>query len=100
MGLKTTAFDAADYLETSEAIAAYIDAALETGDAAFIAAALGDVARSEGMTKVAKSSGVARDSLYKSLKEGGNPTLSTFVGVLSSLGLELHVRAVGGGQDG
>lgn len=98
MELKTTAFDAAVYLDSPEAVAAYIDAALETGDAAFIAAALGDVARSEGMTKVARSSGVARDSLYKSLKEGGNPTLSTFVSVLSSLGLELHVRPVGGGR--
>lgn len=98
MRLKTTAFDAADNLDTPEAIAAYIDAALETDDAAFIAAALGDVARSEGMTKVAKSSSVVRDSLHKALKEGCNPTLSTFVGVLSGLGLELHVRAVGDGR--
>ena len=98
MGLETTAFDAADYLDTPEAIAAYIDAALETGDAAFIAAALGDVARAKGMTHLAKTSGVTRDSLYKSLKNGGNPTLSTFVGVLSSLGLELHVRLAGNGR--
>jgi probable addiction module antidote protein len=98
MSLRTTAFDAADYLDSAEAVAAYIDAALETGDAAFIAAALGDVARAKGMTKLAREANVTRDSLYKALKQDGNPTLSTFMGVLSSLGLELHVRPAGDGR--
>ena len=92
MKAKTTLFDAAEYLDSPEMIVAYIDAALETGDAAFIATALGDVAKAKGMTQIAKEAGVTRDSLYKSLKEGGNPTLATVLGVMKSLGLNLTVQ--------
>jgi len=92
MALETTLFDPAEYLDSPEMIAAYLEAVLEEGDPSLIAAALGDVAKAKGMSQIAKDAGVSRDSLYKSLKEGGNPTLGTFVNVLHSLGLNLSVR--------
>ncbi|WP_174803214.1 addiction module antidote protein [Martelella limonii] len=87
-------FDAADYLETPEDIALYLDAVLEEGDAALIAVALGDVARSKGMTAVAREAGVTREALYKALSEKGDPKLSTLLGVLKALGLHLSVKSV------
>jgi probable addiction module antidote protein len=92
MPIETTVFDAANYLDSPETIAAYIEAVLEDGDPSLIASALGDVARAKGVTQIAKDAGLSRDSLYKSLREGGNPTLSTFLGVLRSLGLSITVQ--------
>jgi probable addiction module antidote protein len=92
MALETTLFDPAEYLDSPEMIAAYLEAVLEDGDPSVIAAALGDVAKAKGMSQIAKDAGVTRDSLYKSLKEGGNPTLATVVNVLRSLGLTLSVQ--------
>lgn len=92
MVLETTLFDPAEYLDSPEMIAAYLEAVLEDGDPSLIAAALGDVAKAKGMSQIAKDAGVTRDSLYKSLKEGGNPTLATLVNVLRSLGLTLSVQ--------
>jgi probable addiction module antidote protein len=93
MALETTKWDAADYLDSPEMIAAYIDAALEDGDPALIAAALGDVARAKGMSHVAREAGVTREGLYKALSADGDPRLTTFLGVIKSLGLQLTVRA-------
>lgn len=93
MALETTKWDAADYLDSPEMIAAYIDAALEDGDPAVIAAALGDVARAKGMSKIAKETGVTREGLYKALSADGDPRLTTFLGVIKSLGLHITVRA-------
>ncbi len=90
--LKTRPFDPAKYLGTPEAIAAYLDDAFESGDARIIADALGVVARSAGMAKIAKSAGVGRESLYKTLSEDGNPELSTVLKVLSALGFRLSVE--------
>ncbi|MGV0911324.1 addiction module antidote protein [Martelella sp. FOR1707] len=87
-----TPFDAADYLETPEDIAFYLEAVLEDGDPALIAAALGDVARSKGMSAVSRQAGVTREALYKALSENGDPKLSTLIGVLKALGLQLAVR--------
>jgi probable addiction module antidote protein len=92
MAIETTLFDPAEYLDSPEMIAAYLEAVLEEGDPSLIAAALGDIAKAKGMTQIAKDAGVSRDSLYKSLKEGGNPTLATVVNVLRSLGLSLSVQ--------
>lgn len=92
MALKTTLFDPAEYLDSPEMIAAYIEAVAEEGDPSLLAAALGDVAKAKGMSQIAMDAGVTRDSLYKSLKEGGNPTLATVVNVLRSLGLTLSVQ--------
>ena len=93
MPLETTKFDIQDYLRTPEQQVAYIEAALEENDLAFLAKALGDVARARGMTQVAKDAGVTREALYRALSEKGDPRLSTFLGVLSSLGLKLKIAA-------
>ena len=87
---ETRPWNAADYLSTEAEVVAYIDAAFEDGDPALIAAALGDVARAKGMTKVASDAGLGRESLYKALSPGGNPELATVVKVMRALGLRLH----------
>ena len=92
MTVETKLWDPADRLTTPEAIAAYLEAVLEDGDPALIAAALGDVARAKGMTELAKSAGVTRDALYKSLTKDGDPRLSTFLGVTKALGLKLQLE--------
>ena len=91
---KTRLWDAAEHLETEKDMVAYIEAALESDDAALIAAALGDIARAKGMTAVAKEAGLGRESLYKALSPEGNPEFATILKVISALGLQLHVKAV------
>ena len=90
---KTTRFDAADYLDSEERQAAYIAAALETGDADFVRDALGIVARARGMAGVAKSAGLSRESLYKALGESGNPEFATVMRVVRAMGLTLSARS-------
>jgi len=85
--ITTKPFDPAAYLDNAEAVAAYITEALETGDPAFVADALGVIARSQGMT--ARKAGVSRESLYRSLSTDGNPELATVMHVLRALGLQL-----------
>jgi probable addiction module antidote protein len=85
-------FDAARYLETEEDILYYLEDAMEGNDPKHIARALGDVARSQGMTELARKAGVGRQALYNALSENGNPTLETLTSVLSALGLQLTVR--------
>ena len=92
MALKVTPFNPASYLETEEDILHYLEAAMEGNDPKHIASALGDVARSKGMSEVAKNAGVGRQALYKALSEDGNPTLETLVAVLGALGLSLTVQ--------
>ena len=88
--VETSAWDAADYLESPEDMAAYLEAALEDGDPAVVAATLGDIARAKGMTSVARETGLGRESLYKALSSGGNPELGTVLRVLRAVGLRLH----------
>ncbi len=88
--IRTTAWDAATHLESVEDMAAYLEAAFEDGDPALIAAALGDVARAQGMTQVARDAGLGRESLYKALSSDGNPELATVLRVLRALGLRLQ----------
>jgi probable addiction module antidote protein len=92
MALKTTPFDPAEYLQTEADIIAYLDASMEGGDPRDIARALGDVARSKGMTELSRKTGVGRQALYGALSAEGNPTLETLTAVLSALGLRLSVR--------
>ncbi len=92
MTSKTLPFDAADYLETAEDIRFYLEAAMEGNDAKHIARALGAVARSKGMTEMARQTGLGRQALYNALSENGNPTLQTLTTVLDSLGLQLTVQ--------
>jgi probable addiction module antidote protein len=92
MVLKVLPFDPAEHLETEEDILYYLEAAMEGHDPKHIARALGDVARSKGMTEIARKSGVGRQALYAALSENGNPTLETLTAVLGALGLELTVK--------
>ena len=82
-------FDPAGYLEDSESIAAYLTDALESEDPAFVADALGVVARARGMGEVARKAGVSRESLYRALSADGNPEFATILRVLQALDLRL-----------
>jgi probable addiction module antidote protein len=90
---ETFPWDAAEHLETKEDIAAYLEAALEEDDPSLIVAVLGDIARSRGMTHIARETGLGRESLYKALSTGGNPEFATVLKVLKALGLRLQVVA-------
>jgi probable addiction module antidote protein len=89
----TRPFDAAEYLDSAEAVAAYLEAAFEDGDPAFIADALGTVARAKGMTEVARKTGLSRESLYKALSAEGNPEFATILKVMRALDLKITARA-------
>ncbi len=89
----TRPWDAADYLEEEDDIVAYLEAAFDDGDPQLIAAALGDVARSRGMARVASRTGLGRESLYKALSPEGNPAFATVLKVMQALGLRLRVTA-------
>jgi len=90
---KTLPWDAAEFLETEDDMVAYLEAALEEGDASLVAAALGDIARAKGMTAIARDTGLGRESLYKALSAEGNPEFATILKVVRSLGLRLHAKA-------
>lgn len=95
---RTTRFDAVDYLKTEERQAAYIAAALETGDADFVRDALGLVARARGMSAIAKKAGLNRESLYKALGATGNPEFGTVMRIVGALGLTLSAQPATNGQ--
>jgi len=88
--LKTTKWDVVDYLKTDEDMAAYLEAAMEDGDARVIATAIGNISRAKGMTQVARKAGIGRVSLYKALSPDGNPEFATILKVVKALGLRLH----------
>ncbi|MFP2515557.1 addiction module antidote protein [Buttiauxella agrestis] len=88
-----TIFDPANALVDDEEIAFFMADALETGDAAFIAQALGVVARAKGMTSVATETGLSREQLYRSFSEEGNPTLKSTLAVMKALGIELTIKS-------
>ena len=92
MAIKLLPFDPARHLKTEEDIFYYLEAAMEGNDPKHIARALGDVARSKGMTEIAKKTGLGRQALYTALSENGNPTLETLMAVFGALGLELTVQ--------
>ena len=92
MTSKTVPWDAADYLESETEIADYLSAAFETGDLEDVTHALATIARTRGMTEMAKSAGLARGSLYKAIGEGANPTLATLFSVLKALNVILSVK--------
>jgi probable addiction module antidote protein len=83
-------FDAADYLDSEEMIAAYLNAALEEGDAELLMAAIADVAKARGIAKVALDAGVGRESLYKTLAPGAKPRLDTVFKLLQALGVRFQ----------
>jgi probable addiction module antidote protein len=93
-----TPWDVADHLRTPEEMAAYLEACLAEApdDAAFIAKALGDIARAKGMTQVARDAGLSRESLYKALSGVRSPDFDTVLRVVGALGLQLHAGAASG----
>ena len=92
--IKTTRYDVAEHLRNPREMAAYLEACLEEadGDAAFIAKALGDIARAKGMAQVAKDAGLSRESLYKALAGERSPGFDTILKVIGALGLKLHAQ--------
>lgn len=92
---KTRPYDVAEHLRTTEEMALYLDACIEEsdGDAAFIAKALGDIVRAQGMSKVARDAGVSRESLYKALSGERSPDFATILRVTRALGVKLHAAA-------
>lgn len=87
-------WDSAEHLKTEEDMVLYLEACMEEAgdDAAFIAKALGNIARAKGMSQLAKETGLGRESLYKALSGEGNPSFRTILRVLHALGIELHPR--------
>lgn len=92
----TTRYDVAEHLRTPEEMAAYLEACFEEahGNAAFIAKAIGDIARAKGMAQVARDSGLSRESLYKALSGERSPGFDTILKVVEALGIELHAVPV------
>ncbi len=92
----TTKYDVSEHLRTPEEMAAYLEACIEeaNGDAAFIAKALGDIARAKGMSQVARDTGLSRESLYKALSGERSPGFDTILKVIGALGLGLRAEVV------
>lgn len=90
--IETSTFDSADYLDSAEAVAAYLDAWLEDGTPEELRNALATVARSKGMSEMARRSGVSRQGLYKALGQEGNPSFETIRSILAAMGLRLTVE--------
>ena len=91
----TTRYDVAEHLRTPKEMAAYLEACLEEadGDAAYIAKALGDIARAKGMAQIARDTGLSRESLYKALSGERSPGFDTVLKVIEALGLRLRAEA-------
>ena len=91
---KTARYDVAEHLRTPEEMAAYLEACLEEAncDAAFIAKALGDIAKAKGMSQVARDAGLSRESLYKALSGERSPGFDTILKVINALGISLHAE--------
>ncbi len=93
MAIETKPWDAAEVLNTPADIAAYLDAYLEDGTPEEMLRALGVIARSRGMSELARETGISRETLYKAFSDSGNPTLDTLLRVMKALGLRLSVAA-------
>jgi probable addiction module antidote protein len=95
---KASAYDTAEHLRTPQEMAAYLDAWMQDApdDTAGIARALGDIARAQGMSQVARDAGLSRENLYRALSPEGNPSFATVAKVAKALGLRLHVQAAPG----
>ncbi|HUH88250.1 MAG TPA: addiction module antidote protein [Pusillimonas sp.] len=90
--IKTRAFDVSNYLNDEADVAAYLQVAIEDGDPAVLAAALGDIARARGMTQLARDTGLSRESLYKSLSGERAPSSDTLFKVIHAMGFKLTVE--------
>ena len=93
MAIETKPWDAAEVLNTPADIAAYLDAYLEDGTPEELLRALNTIARSRGMSDLARQTGISREALYRAFSESGNPTLDTLMRVMKALGVRLAVAA-------
>jgi len=85
-------WDLAEHINTKEDVEGILEATFEENDPALLVAVLGDIARSKGMAQIAKELNLARESLYRSLSQGGNPSFSTVAKVLDNLGFQLSIK--------
>jgi probable addiction module antidote protein len=90
--VRVSDFDAAEYIKTKEDVLAYLEAALEENDPQLLFTVIGDIARSEGMVRLAQELGLDRKGLYKALSSKGNPSFITVVKVLDKLGFRLNIE--------
>jgi probable addiction module antidote protein len=87
-------FDVTRYLDSGQAIAEYLTVVMEDNDPAFLAAALGDIAKARGMTEVAKKAGITREALYKALRPNASPRFDTINKVCAALGVRLEAKPI------
>lgn len=92
--METSKFDIADYLDSNEMIAEYLNEILENGDDSEMVTAIGNIAKAIGMTKIAEKTGLSRPSLYKALSEGSKPQFSTIMKVLKAVGGQVKVNPI------
>ncbi len=92
INMETTKFDIADYLDSEKMIAEYLNTVLEDGDSSDLIVAIGHIAKSIGMTKIAEKTGMSRPSLYKALSEGAKPQFGTIMKVLKAIGGQINVK--------
>ena len=92
--METSKFDIADYLDSNEMVAEYLNEVLEHGNENDLIAAIGNVAKAIGMTKIAEKSGLSRPSLYKALSDGAKPQFSTIMKVLRAVGGQVTVNPI------
>jgi len=90
--IKTTVWDMAEHINTKEDVIGVLEAALEENDTAFLLSVIGDIARSKGMAQIARELNLARESLYRSLAQDGNPSFNTVAKVLDNLGFQLSIK--------
>lgn len=94
--METSKFDIADYLDDKEMIAEYLNAVLDEGDNSDVVTAIGHIAKSIGMTKIADETGLSRPSLYKALSEGAKPQFDTIMKVLRAIGGQIQINPLSG----
>lgn len=92
--MSTSKFDIADYLDSQEMIAAYLNTVLEEGASADVVAAIGHIAKAIGMTKISEETGLSRPSLYKALSDGAKPRFATILKVLKAIGGQIQVHPI------
>lgn len=92
--IKTRIFDASEYLSSEKDMASYLEAAFADGDPRLVTEALGAIAKARGMARIAKATGLRRESLYKALSTDGNPEFSTILKVVKALGIKLHAETI------
>lgn len=90
--METTKFNIADYLDSKEMIATYLNTVLEEGNAEDVIVAIGHISKAIGMTKIAKETGLSRSSLYKALSDGSKPQFATIIKVLKAIGSQIQIQ--------